>query len=120
MIRMMHRPKEIWECLKIWEAKIFSIEKSNDLSTLPIDELLRKLLTHEIKMTQVVEEEKTKKDKSIALKASRDTSNSDSNEDDDELVMISRKNYKSHLKEKKRIQEARFMQQRSSHLLWMQ
>ena len=42
-------------------------------------------------MTQVVEEKKTKKDKSIALKASRETSDSDSNEDDDEFALISRK-----------------------------
>ena len=43
-------------------------------------------------MTQVIEEEKTKKDSSIALKASRDTSDSDSNEDDEEFTMISKKN----------------------------
>ena len=35
---------------KIWEAKMASIEEANDLSILPTDELLRKLLTHEIKM----------------------------------------------------------------------
>ena len=40
----------------------------------------------------MVEEEKTKKDKSIAFKASRDTSDSDSNEDDDEFAIISKKN----------------------------
>ena len=76
---------------KLWEAKISSIEEAHDLSTLPTDELLGKLLTHEIKITQVVEEEKTKNDKSIALKASRDTSDSDSNEDNEEFAMISRR-----------------------------
>ena len=73
---------------KIWEAKIASIKEVNDLSTLPTDELFRKLLTHEIKMTQVTEEEKTKKDKSITLKASKDTSDSESNKDDDEYAII--------------------------------
>ena len=53
-----------------------SIEEANDLSILPTDELLGKLLTHEIKMNQVVEEENAKNDKSIAFKASRDTSDS--------------------------------------------
>ena len=52
-------------------------------------------------MTQVVEEEKTKKDKSIALKESRDTSNSDSNEDDDEFSMISRKSRNLIMKKRK-------------------
>ena len=37
-----------------------SIEEENDLSVLPTDELLGKLLTHEIKMNQVVEEEMAK------------------------------------------------------------
>ena len=48
-------------------------------------------MAHEIKITQVVEEEKTKNDKSIAFKASRDTSDSDSNEDNEEFAMISRR-----------------------------
>ena len=68
-----------------------SIEKINDLSILPTDELLGKFLIHEIKMNQVVEEEMAKNDKSIALKASRDTSDSDSSENKDEYAMISRK-----------------------------
>ena len=58
---------------KVWEAKMTSIEKANNLSILPTDELLEKLLTHEIKINKVVEEENTKNDKSIAFKASRDT-----------------------------------------------
>ena len=40
---------------KFWEAKMASIEEANDLSILPMDELIGKLLTHEIKMNQVVE-----------------------------------------------------------------
>ena len=52
-------------------------------------------------MTQVVEEKKTKKDKSIAFKASRDTSDSDSNEDDDEFAMISRKSRNLIMKKRK-------------------
>ena len=58
---------------KIWEAKISSIKEENDLFTLPMDELLEKLLTHEIKMNQVVKEENAKNDKSITFKESRDT-----------------------------------------------
>ena len=60
----------------------------------------------------MVEEEKTKKDKSIALKASKDTNDSDSYEDDDKFAMISRK-IKNLIMKKRR----GFKQQRSSHLL---
>ena len=59
---------------KVQEAKMASIEEAYDLSILPTDKLLGKLLTHKIKMNQVVEEEMAKNDKSIALKVSRDTS----------------------------------------------
>ena len=68
-----------------------SIEEANDLSILPTDELLRKLLTHEIKMNQVVEEEIAKNHKSISFKASRDTSDSDLSENEDEYAIILRK-----------------------------
>ena len=68
-----------------------SIEEANDLSILPTDELLGKLLTHEIKMNQVVEEEMAKNHKTIAFKKSRDTSDSDSSENEDEYAIILRK-----------------------------
>ena len=42
-------------------------------------------------MNQVVEEEMAKNDKSIAFNASRDTSDSDSSEDDDEYAVMLRK-----------------------------
>ena len=64
-----------------------SIEEVNDLSILPTDELLGKLLTHEIKMNQVIEEEMTKNHKSITFKASRDTSDSDSSEDEYAIIL---------------------------------
>ena len=76
---------------KVWEAKMASIEEANNLSILPIDELLGKLLTHEIKMNQVVKEEMAKNHKSSTFKASRDTSDSDSSENEDEYAIILRK-----------------------------
>ena len=76
---------------KVWETKMTSIEEANDLSILPTDELLGKFLTHKIKMNQVVEEEMAKNDKSITFKASRNTSDSDSSENDDEYAIILRK-----------------------------
>ena len=76
---------------KVWEAKMASIKEANDLSILPTDELLGKLLTHEIKMNQVVDEEMAKNDKSIAFKATRDTNDSDSSENNDQYAIILRK-----------------------------
>ena len=76
---------------KVWEAKMASIKEAYDLSILPTDEFFGKFLTHEIKMNQVVEEEMAKNHKSIAFKASRDTSDSDSSENEDEYAIILRK-----------------------------
>ena len=76
---------------KVREAKMASIEEANDLSILPTDELLGKLLTHEIKMNQVVEEENANNNKSISFKASRDTSDNDSSENEEEYTIILRK-----------------------------
>ena len=42
---------------KVWKDKMALIKEANDLSILPTDELLGKLLTHEIQRNQVVEEE---------------------------------------------------------------
>ena len=72
----------------VWETKMISIEEANNLSILPMDELLGKLLIHEIKINQVVEEEMAKNHKSITFKVSRDTSDSDSSENEDEYAVI--------------------------------
>ena len=40
---------------KVWKPKMTSIEEVHDLFILPTNELLVKLLTHEIKMNQVIE-----------------------------------------------------------------
>ena len=78
-----------------------SIEEVHDLFILPTNELLVKLLTHEIKMNQVVEEKMAKNHKSITFKASRDTSDSDSSENEDEYAIILRKVRNLIMKKKK-------------------
>ena len=61
---------------KDWESRVTSIEEVQDLTTLPTDMLIGKLLTHELTIKQRGEEqeEKEEKKKSIALKASQNDS----------------------------------------------
>ena len=53
---------------RTWEAKVTAIQKAKDLSTLPLEELLDSLMTHELMMKQKSKDE-SKKKKTIALKA---------------------------------------------------
>ena len=72
------------------------MEEAQDLSTLSIDVLIGKLLTHKLTIKQRADErdDKKKKKKSIALKAiqeaSEDESLVDFSNDDDEIAMITR------------------------------
>ena len=51
-----------------WEAKIIAIQEVKDLNILPLEELLRSLMTHELTMKQH-SEEKTRRKKTITLKS---------------------------------------------------
>ena len=51
-----------------WEAKITAIQKAKNLNTLPLEELLGFLMTHELTMKQHTEE-KIKRKMTIALKS---------------------------------------------------
>ena len=53
---------------RTWEAKITAIQEMKDLNKLPLEELIRSLMTHELVMGQHMEEESRKK-KTIALKS---------------------------------------------------
>ena len=48
-----------------WEAKVTAIQEAKDLNTLPLEELLGSLMTHELTMKQYSEEE-TRRKKTIA------------------------------------------------------
>ena len=52
-----------------WHTKATVIEKSKDLSTLTLEELIRSLMTYKINVKK--NEDESKKKKSIALKASK-------------------------------------------------
>ncbi|GAV73354.1 UBN2 domain-containing protein, partial [Cephalotus follicularis] len=73
--------RKILRCLlKSWTPKVTAIEEAKDLSTLPLEQLLGSLMTHETAMKSH-EHVETKKKKSIALKASKEDSENDGDED---------------------------------------
>ncbi|GAV71628.1 UBN2 domain-containing protein, partial [Cephalotus follicularis] len=74
--------RKILRCLpKSWTPKVTTIEEAKDLSTLTLEQLLGSLMTHETTMKSH-EDVETMKKKSIALKASKEDSESDATWDD--------------------------------------
>ena len=78
---------------KQWEAKVTAIQEAKNLSTLPLDELVGSLMTHEMTMKQNSDDSvKTDKEKNLAFSSS--TSNS---VDEKDVVLLARK-FKKFLK----------------------
>nr|GEX95722.1 hypothetical protein [Tanacetum cinerariifolium] len=69
-----------------WCAKVTAIEESNNLTTLPLDELIRNLKVYEEVIKKVFETVKGKKEQSIslALKVKKEVSDEDSSSSDSE------------------------------------
>ncbi|GAV57181.1 zf-CCHC domain-containing protein/UBN2 domain-containing protein, partial [Cephalotus follicularis] len=89
--------RKILRCLpKSWTPKVTAIEEPKDLSTLPLEQLLGSLMTHETTMKNH-EHVEVKKKKSIALKVSKEDSESD--EDGDVALITSQ--FKKFLKSQK-------------------
>ncbi|GAV80502.1 UBN2 domain-containing protein [Cephalotus follicularis] len=77
--------RKILRCLpKSWTPKVTTIEEANDLTTLPLEQLLGSLMTHKtiMKNHECVE---TKKKKTIALRASKEENESD---EDGDMALI--------------------------------
>ena len=68
-----------------WHTKVIAIQEAKDLTKLPMEELLRSLMTYEISLTKQLQKSEDKKKKSITLKA---TTKEEENED---LALIIRK-----------------------------
>ncbi|GAV82511.1 UBN2 domain-containing protein, partial [Cephalotus follicularis] len=78
---------KILRCLpKSWEPKATALEEVKDLSTLPLEDLLGSLMTHELRMSDQARNEPKKM--TIALKASKD---GESDEDKDEMVLLTKR-----------------------------
>ncbi|GAV90807.1 zf-CCHC domain-containing protein/UBN2 domain-containing protein, partial [Cephalotus follicularis] len=93
--------RKILRCLpKSWMPKVTAIEEAKNLNTLPLEELLGSLMTHEmtIKNHEEDEEQDKKKKKVIAFKSS--TPDSSDEESDDEMDLITRR-FKKYLAKKK-------------------
>ncbi|GAV76239.1 UBN2 domain-containing protein [Cephalotus follicularis] len=93
--------RKILRCLpRSWTLKVTAIEKAKDLSTLPVEQLLGSLMTHETTMKSH-EHVEVKKKKTIALRASKGESESD--EDGDMALITSQ--FKKFLKSQKGLQK---------------
>ncbi|GAV57991.1 LOW QUALITY PROTEIN: UBN2 domain-containing protein, partial [Cephalotus follicularis] len=78
---------KILRCLpKSWEPKFTAIEEAKDLSTLPLEDILGSLMTHELRMSDQAKNEPKKK--TIVLKASKDE---ESDEDKDEMALLTKR-----------------------------
>ncbi|GAV68732.1 UBN2 domain-containing protein, partial [Cephalotus follicularis] len=89
--------RKILRCLpRSWTPKVTAIEEAKDLSTLPLEQLLGSLMTHETTMKNH-ENVEVKKKKSIALKASKQESESDKDGD----VALITSQFKKFLKSQK-------------------
>ncbi|GJT52143.1 retrovirus-related pol polyprotein from transposon TNT 1-94 [Tanacetum coccineum] len=81
-----------------WRAKVTAIEKSKDLSSLALDELIGNLKVHEVVMEKDSEIYRGKKErvKSIALKTKKESSDDETltSESDDEEYAMAVRNFK--------------------------
>ena len=75
-----------------WHTKVTAIQEAKDLTKLPMEELIRSLITYEINLAKKLQEGEDKKKKSIALKATtkeeEDVEEEKPSEEDDDLAFI--------------------------------
>ncbi|GAV69967.1 zf-CCHC domain-containing protein/UBN2 domain-containing protein [Cephalotus follicularis] len=94
--------RKILRCLpRVWMPKVTAIEEAKDLNTLPLEGILRSLMTHElsIKKNDDDEEKEKRNKKVVALKSSINEESED--DSDEELALITRK-FKRFLTNKKK------------------
>ncbi|GJS14983.1 zf-CCHC domain-containing protein [Tanacetum coccineum] len=89
-----------------WRAKVTAIEESKNLTTLPLDELIGNLKVHEEIIKKDFETVKSKREqnRSIALKARKESSdeNSSSSDSEDEEYAMAVRNFKKFFKRRGR------------------
>ena len=79
-----------------WEAKATAIEEAKDMNKISLDELMDNVQTYELRRSSQLKEE-TKRDRGLALKALEED---DSNLDEEEMAMFTRK-FKNFIKKAK-------------------
>jgi len=85
--------RKILQCLpqNKWGPKVTVIEEAQDLKTLALDDLLKKLLTHEIHLKE--DEEEVQPTRGIAFKTTIEelhSSEDESSESENSMAMITR------------------------------
>ncbi|GJV33126.1 zf-CCHC domain-containing protein [Tanacetum coccineum] len=89
-----------------WRAKVTAIEESKNLTTLPLDELIGNLKVHKeiIKKDSETVKSKREQNRSIALKARKESSdeNSSSSDSEDEEYAMAVRNFKKFFKRRGR------------------
>ncbi|GAV86664.1 UBN2 domain-containing protein, partial [Cephalotus follicularis] len=93
--------RKILRCLpKSWMPKVTAIKEAKDLNTLPLEDLLGSLMTHEMTIKNHEDDKEQDKEikKVIAFKSS--TVDSSEEENDDEIALITRR-FKRFLAKKK-------------------
>ena len=98
--------KIIRSLLKEQRPKRIAIEESKNLNTLPIDNLIGSFISYEEDLA--AEKEHEKKKKSIALKASKYQSDEESELDDEEMAMLTRRFRKFYKKTSERRKFTKF------------
>ena len=73
-----------------WGPKVTPIEEAQDLKTLTLDDLLRKLLTHEIHLKEDEEEVQPKKGIAFKYEELHSSKDESSKSDEDSMAMIAR------------------------------
>jgi hypothetical protein len=95
-----------------WEKKTTAIEEANDLSTLTVENLIGNLMAYEVQLEDRKRDTEPKNKKILAFKASSyDTEDTD--EDEEEMAMITRK-FKKFLKQGKFSSNNKFKDTNSS------
>jgi len=95
-----------------WEKKTTAIEEANDLSTLTVENLIGNLMAYEVQLEDRKRDTEPKNKKILAFKASSyDTEDTD--EDEEEMAMITRK-FKKFLKQGKFSSSNKFKDTNSS------
>ena len=86
--------RKILRCLpkNKWGPKVTAIEEAQNLKTLPLDDLLGKLMTHEIHLKEDEEVGQTKKGVAFKTRSEEAISSEDesSEENEDTMAMIAR------------------------------
>ncbi|GAV74638.1 UBN2 domain-containing protein, partial [Cephalotus follicularis] len=80
---------KILRCLpKSWEPKVTAIKEAKNLTTHPLEDLLGSLMTHELRMKD--QDKSDHKKRTISLKASKDESKEESDQDEEMALLTKR------------------------------